>query len=52
MWEIDGIDFQTTVAHTYNQVRYAERGFQDIIRHAVSILNDAKLSVKLWFEIS
>ncbi len=47
MWEIDNIDFQTTVAHTYNQAKYIEKDFQKIIRHAISILNDAKLSIKL-----
>ncbi len=52
MCETDDIDFQATVAHTHNQAGYAERDFQDIIRHAVNILNDAKLFVKLWFDVS
>ncbi len=47
MWEIDSIDFQATVAYTHNQTKHTEKGFQDIIRHAVNILNDAKLFIKL-----
>ena len=52
MWETDNIDFQNTIAYTYNQAGHTERGFQNIIKHAINILNDAKLPVKLWFEIS
>lgn len=50
-FEAEGIELQLTVAHAHNQNGVAERAFQDIVRHAISILHDAKLPTSLWYEI-
>jgi hypothetical protein len=51
-WRSEGIERQLTVAHAHNQVGVAEKAFGDIVSHAVSVLEDAKLPLNLWYEIT
>ena len=51
-WWSEGIELELTVAHARNQVGVAEKAFGDIVSHAVSVLDDAKLPQSLWYEIS
>jgi hypothetical protein len=51
-WRSEGIELQLTVAHAHNQVGVAEKAFGDIVSHAVSVLDDAKLPLSLWYEIT
>ena len=50
-WRLEGIEVEFTVAHAHNQVGVAERAFGNIVTHAVSVLDDAKLPQCLWYEI-
>jgi hypothetical protein len=50
--EEEGILVDLTVAYAHNQNGVAERAFQDIVNHAVSILSEAGLPLSLWYEIS
>jgi Reverse transcriptase (RNA-dependent DNA polymerase)/Integrase core domain len=51
-WRSEGIELQLTVAHAHNQVGVAEKAFGDIVSHAVSVLEDARLPLRLWYEIT
>jgi len=51
-WRSEGIELELTVAHAHNQVGVAEKAFGDVVSHAVSVLDDAKLPQNLWYEIS
>jgi hypothetical protein len=51
-WRSEGIELELTVAHAHNQVGVAEKAFGDIVSHAVSVLEDAKLPLSLWYEIT
>jgi hypothetical protein len=50
--EEEGILVDLTVVYAHNQNGVAERVFQDIVNHAVSILSEAGLLLSLWYEIS
>ncbi len=52
LWTAEDIHFSSTVAYTHNQNGVVERANRDIVSHAVSVLEDAKLPMKLWFEVS
>jgi transposase-like protein len=45
--EEEGILVDLTVAYAHNQNGVAERAFQDIVNHAVSILSEAGLPLNL-----
>src|SRR6266516_1969831 len=51
-WRSEGIGLELTVADAHNQVGVAEKAFGDIVSHAVSVLDDAKLPLSLWYEIT
>src|SRR5438045_3412057 len=51
-WRSEGIELELTVTHAHNQVGVAEKAFGDIVSHAVSVLDDAKLPHNLWYEIT
>ena len=51
-WERDGIDLQPCVAYSHHQNGVAERVFQDIVNHAISVLHEANLPLELWYEVS
>jgi hypothetical protein len=42
-WRSEGIELELTVA---------EKAFGDIVSHAVNVLEDAKLPLNLWYEIT
>ena len=46
-WELEGIDLQPCVAYSHHQNGVAERVFQDIVNHAISVLHKAKLLIEL-----
>jgi len=51
-WRAEGIELELTVAHAHNQVGVAEKAFGDIVSHAVSVLEDARLPLRLWYEVT
>ncbi len=51
-WEREGINNKPNITFSQYQNGVAERAFQDIVTHAIYILNDANLPVTLWYEIS
>ena len=51
-WELEGIDLQPCVAYSHHQNGVAERVFQDIVKHAISVLHEANLPIELWYEVS
>ena len=46
-WRAEGIELELTVSNAHNQVGVAEKAFGDIVSHAVSVLEDAKLPLSL-----
>jgi len=51
-WELEGIDLQPCVAYSHHQNGVAKRVFQDIVKHAISVMQEANLPLELWYEIS
>lgn len=51
-WELDGIDLQPCIAYSHHQNGVAERVFQDVVNHAISVLHEANLPTELWYEVS
>jgi hypothetical protein len=47
-----GSTLDQTISRMHFQVGVAERSFQDVVTHAVSILHDANLPECLWFHVS
>jgi hypothetical protein len=50
-WEAEGIRLELTIAYAHNQNGVTERANQDILTHAISILDESHLPKELWFEI-
>jgi hypothetical protein len=51
-WEAEGIDLQPCVAYSHHQNGVAERVFQDIVNHAISVMHEANLPTELWYEVA
>jgi Zn ribbon nucleic-acid-binding protein len=51
-WEKEGIDLQPCVAYSHHQNGVAERVFQDIVNHTISVMHEANLPVELWYEVA
>ena len=52
LWRAEGIELELTVSNAHNQVGVAEKAFGDIVSYAVSVLEDAKLPLNLWYEVT
>jgi hypothetical protein len=48
----EGIDPQPCVAYSHHQNGVAEKVFQDIVNHAISVMHEANLPVELWYEVA
>ena len=48
----EGFEMQPSVAHAHNQSGVVERAIQDVTTHTISILYEAGLPEKLWYEVA
>ena len=48
----EGFEMQPSVAYAHNQSGVVERAIQDVTTHTISILYEARLSEKLWYEVA